>query len=62
MNRKKLCQLIWQTWDFKKLVEFENLIYHLNVIMFHTECEEQAEDIQKAIWFVQDQIKRLDIT
>ena len=61
MNRKRLCQLLRETYDFNKLKQFEDLIYHLNIIMFHTKCDEQAYDLQIAIWFVQDQIKKFDI-
>ena len=47
-----------ECWDYKTKAEFTNKIKFLKVCMYHTDNAEKASDIQNAIWYLMDKMKR----
>ena len=58
MTRKVIAKIMIECWDYKTKAEFTNKIKFLKVCMYHTDNAEKASDIQNAIWYSMDKMKR----
>lgn len=58
MTRKVIAKIMIECWDYKTKAEFANKIKFLRVCMYHTDNAEKASDIQNAIWYLMDKMKR----
>lgn len=58
MTKRTIAKIMIECWDYKTKAEFTNKIKFLKVCMYHTNNAEKASDIQNAIWYLTDKMKR----
>ena len=54
MTKTNLAKLIISCFDFQTVEEYDNLISHLKICLFHTENPEKADDIENAMFYIID--------
>lgn len=58
MTARRIAQLIIIAYDYKSAEEFTRIIEFLSICMYHLDNEEITNQIQKAIWYLQDKQRK----
>lgn len=60
MTSKRIAKIIISAYDFTNNAEFIRTIEFLTVCMYHSDNTEIVEQIQSAIWYLQDKNRNLN--